>query len=149
VGAVGSLRGLCEFGGCEGNRARRMDLGRAVSRAGFFGEPLFEDDWARYLWDGRQLIVSGNPYATAPVDHFADDNVPEPFRRLLDEINNPMRQRSTAPVCQFAFALSHLIAPAHLWPLKLLLLAADLLTLALLLGLSRGGMRCFTHGAHC
>ena len=104
--------------------------------AGFFGEPLFEDDWARYLWDGRQLIVSGNPYATTPVDHFADNNVPEPFRRLLDEINNPDAPTIYGPVCQFAFALSHLMAQAQLWPLKLILLAADLLSLALLLRLA-------------
>ncbi len=104
--------------------------------AGFFGEPLLEDDWARYLWDGRQLVVSGNPYATAPAAHFADKTVPGPFQRVLDEINNPDVSTIYAPVCQYAFALSHLIAPAKLWPWKLILLVADLLTLALLLRLA-------------
>ena len=101
--------------------------------AGFFGEPLLEDDWARYLWDGRQFVVSGNPYATTPAEHFADKTVPEPFERILDEINNPDVRTIYAPVCEYAFALSHVIAPGRLWPWKLMLLAADLLTLGLLL----------------
>ena len=103
--------------------------------AGFLGEPVLEDDWARYLWDGRQFVVSGNPYATAPSEHFADTSVPEPFQRVLSEINNPSVPTVYAPVCEYAFALSHMIAPAKLWPWKLMLLAADLLTLALLLRL--------------
>ena len=101
--------------------------------AGFFGEPLLEDDWARYLWDGRQMAISGNPYATAPAAHFADKTVPEPFQRLLDEINNPDLPTIYAPVCEYAFAVSHWIAPAKLWPWKVILLTADLLSLALLL----------------
>jgi hypothetical protein len=140
VGAAWVLLGFAWF--CAGAADAKAILraiwiwGVLFRVAGFFGEPLLEDDWARYLWDGRQLIASGNPYATAPADHFADDNVSEPFRRVLDEINNPDAPTIYGPVCQFAFALSHLIAPAQLWPLKLLLLAADLLTLALLLRLA-------------
>ena len=103
--------------------------------AGFFGEPLLEDDWARYAWDGRQMVVSGNPYATAPSDHFTDESVPEQFQRVLDEINNPDVPTIYAPICQYAFGLSHLIARGKLWPWKLIVLAADLLTLGLLLRL--------------
>ena len=100
--------------------------------AGFLGEPLLEDDWARYLWDGRQLVVAGNPYATTPAEHFGDKTVPEPFQRVLSEINNPDVPTVYAPVCEYAFAISHLIAPGKLWPWKLIVLLADLVTLLML-----------------
>src|SRR5688500_12583685 len=40
--------------------------------AGFFANPVLEDDWARYLWDGREFARTGNPYQTVPAEHFAD-----------------------------------------------------------------------------
>ena len=120
---------------CEGRSVLRAlwIWGVMFRVAGFFGEPVMEDDWARYLWDGRQLVVSGNPYADTPADHFGDDMVPQEFGRVLSEINNPEVPTVYAPVCEYAFALAHLIAPAKLWPWKLILLAADLATLTLLI----------------
>ncbi len=140
VGVAWALLGVAWW--CAREMARAQVLravwiwGVCFRAAGFFGEPLLEDDWARYLWDGREFVVSGNPYATAPAEHFADKSVPEPFQRVLSEINNPDLPTIYAPVCEYAFAASHLIAPAKLWPWKLLLLTADLLTLALLLRLA-------------
>src|ERR1043165_1728884 len=29
---------------------------------GFFGQPIYEDDFNRYLWDGRAFALTGNPY---------------------------------------------------------------------------------------
>ena len=104
--------------------------------AGFLGAPVLEDDWARYLWDGRQFAMTGNPFADAPADHFADARVPAEFQRVLDEINHPQWPTIYAPGCQFAFLAAHAIAPARLWPLKLILISADLLALALLLRLT-------------
>ena len=103
--------------------------------AGFFASPVLEDDWARYLWDGREFARTGNPYQTAPAEHFADPTVPPEFGRILDEINHPQWRTIYAPGCQLAFLASYAIAPAQLWPLKLILIAADLLVLALLLRL--------------
>ena len=103
--------------------------------AGFFSHPVLEDDWARYLWDGREFARTGNPYLTTPAQHFTDQTVPPEFQRLLDEINHPQWRTIYAPGCQLAFLASHAIAPAQLWPLKLILIAADLLVLALLLRL--------------
>lgn len=103
--------------------------------AGFFGNPILEDDWARYLWDGREFARTGNPYLTTPAEHFADRTVPAPFQRLLDEINHPQLPTIYPPGCQLAFVASYAIAPAQLWPLKLILVGADLLLLALLLRL--------------
>lgn len=101
--------------------------------AGFLGEPLLEDDWARYLWDGREFALTGNPYSSTPATHFANKDIPEKFARLLDQINNPDLSTIYGPVCQIAFLASYTIAPGELWPLKLLLLAADLAALWLLL----------------
>jgi hypothetical protein len=103
--------------------------------AAAWAEPVFEDDWARYLWDGRQLALTGNPYASAPAEHFSDKNVPPAFQRLLDEINHPQLPTIYGPLAQGSFALSYAMAPGQLWPLKLLLAAADFLSLALLLKL--------------
>jgi hypothetical protein len=101
--------------------------------AGFLGEPVLEDDWARYLWDGREFALTDNPYSSTPRDHFATKDLPEKFARLLDEINNPDLPTIYGPLCQVAFLVSYFVAPGDLWPLKLILLVADLATLALLL----------------
>ena len=139
VGMAWALLGMAWWSSCElwTHEVKQALLiwGVCFRVAGFLGEPLLEDDWARYLWDGRQMIVSGNPYATSPAEHFADKTVPEPFQRVLNEINNPDVPTVYAPVCEYAFAISHLIAPGKLWPWKLIVLTADLLTLAMLLRL--------------
>lgn len=106
-----------------------------IRAAAIWAQPVFEDDWARYLWDGRQFALTGNPYASAPAEHFADERVPPAFERLLDEINHPHLPTVYAPLPQLAFALSYAVAPAQLWPWKLLLTAADFLSVALLLKL--------------
>lgn len=112
---------------------RRVLLWALVFRAiGVAAEPVLEDDHYRYLWDGRSLAITGNPYADAPADHFADASVPERFQHVLDEINHPTVPTIYGPVAQVLFAAGYSIAPAELWPLKALLLALDLVTLVLL-----------------
>lgn len=101
----------------------------ALRVVGFLGAPVLEDDFWRYLWDGRMFALTGNPYATAPLAHFADAMLPGRFQEILDQINHPDVPTIYGPGCQFAFALSYWIAPGQLWPWKLLLLGADLLTL--------------------
>lgn len=104
-----------------------------VRIVGCFAVPLFEDDWFRYLWDGRQLAVFGNPYGRPPSASFADQALPDDFQAILSNINYPEVPTIYGPVCQFAFGLSYWIAPAQLWPLKLILIGADLMALWLLL----------------
>ena len=106
--------------------------------AGFFATPVLEDDWFRCLWDGRMLALTGNPYASAPIASFGDPTVPEPFQRILDQVNHPDVPTIYGPVCQYAFAASYAVAPGQLWPWKLLLLAADLLALGMLRRLGGG-----------
>jgi hypothetical protein len=104
--------------------------------AGLAGQPVLEDDWYRYLWDGRVFAVEGNPYAKPPGAWFGDRTLPEPFQEVLDHINYPDVPTIYGPVCQSAFLLAYWISPGSLWPLKLILLAADLVTLRLLLNLT-------------
>lgn len=110
----------------------------ALRMVGFFGEPILEDDWYRYLWDGRMFGSTGNSYDKAPALFFSDPGVPEKFQAILDGINHPEVPTIYGPVCQWAFLISYWIAPAELWPLKLILISADLLTLALLGRMIRG-----------
>src|SRR3954452_13601957 len=42
---------------------RWMLAGAVVFRLiGFLGQPIYEDDFYRYLWDGRAFALTGNPY---------------------------------------------------------------------------------------
>ena len=66
--------------------------------------------------------------------HFDDPALPDRFRVVLDNINHPDVKTIYGPGCEAAFLLSYWIAPGQLWPWKLLLFGADLLTLRLLTG---------------
>ncbi len=105
---------------------------------GIAGAPVLEDDFYRYLWDGRNFAVSGNPYGDRPIDHFLDTDLTEDFEVILDGINHPELPTIYGPVNQFAFLASYVVAPGKLWPLKLLLLLADLATLVILLRFGAG-----------
>ncbi len=99
---------------------------------GFLGEPLFEDDYYRYLWDGYQLIIHGNPYLHAPEALFDDPGIPPSFQFILGNINYPEIPTVYGPGLQFLFGLCYWIAPAELWPLKVLLIGFDVLLIWLL-----------------
>ncbi|HYZ86084.1 MAG TPA: hypothetical protein VE621_16865 [Bryobacteraceae bacterium] len=97
---------------------------------GFFGAPIYEDDWNRYLWDGRTMATTGNPYGKAPEQWFGEE-LPEPFDDVLGRINFPGIPTIYGPVCQFSFLLAYWMAPGRLWSLKLVYLLADLALMVL------------------
>ena len=99
---------------------------------GFWGLPVYEDDFYRYLWDGRTVALGGNPYLHPPAEAFGDDSLPPKFQNILDRINFPSVPTIYGPVCQAAFAAAYWMDPGELWPLKLIFLCADLATLLLL-----------------
>jgi hypothetical protein len=105
----------------------------ALHAIGFFGQPIFEDDYFRYLWDGRQFAVTGNPYGVPPAVFFADASVPDSFQSILNQINHPHVPTIYGPVCEYVFLIAHWIAPAQLWPIKIILIGAELIALGLLL----------------
>jgi hypothetical protein len=93
---------------------------------------VLEDDFYRFLWDGRMFAISGTPYGKAPADYFHEPGLGERFEWILNGINHPDLPTVYGPVCQLAFLAAYLIAPGRLWPLKLMLIAADLTAIALL-----------------
>ncbi len=101
---------------------------------GLMAEPVLEDDHHRFLWDGRIMALTGDPYRRAPAEFFQDPTVEPRFQRVLDQINNPGLTTVYGPVCQLGFALGYVVAPAQLWPWKLVLIGAEL---AVLLALRR------------
>ncbi len=97
-----------------------------------FAQPLLEDDHFRYLWDGYITATTGQPYALAPSAYFANEATPLVMQDVLSGINNPDVPTIYGPVLQALFALCYWLAPASLWPFKLVLLCALLGILLLL-----------------
>jgi len=93
---------------------------------GFLGEPIFEDDFYRFLWDGRMFAVAGSPYGSAPSELFGDPGLNERFESILNQVNHPQIPTLYGPVFEFAFLASYWIAPGELWALKLILIGAEL-----------------------
>ena len=106
---------------------------------GLFGDPIFEDDFYRYLWDGYRTVTVSDPYGVAPEAFFADPAVPARFQTILGQINYPEVPTIYGPVLQWLFALGYVIAPGEVWPLKLLLCLADVALLRLLARLAPPG----------
>ncbi len=101
------------------------------------GEPLFEDDYYRYMWDGYQTATIGNPYLLPP-SYFFDEDVPLHFESILSLINYPDVATVYGPFSQWIFALAYHIDAAAVWPLQLLAGIADILVLCALYALGAG-----------
>ena len=104
----------------------------ALGAIGMLTQPLLEDDHFRYLWDGYITATTGKPFAHAPSHYFSDASVPVVMHDALNGINNPDVPTIYGPVLQALFALCYWIAPAALWPLKLVLLGAQVAVVLLL-----------------
>ncbi|MEI1279772.1 hypothetical protein V6Z05_15685 [Leptospira venezuelensis] len=89
-----------------------------------FSTPIFEDDWARYLWDGWVSSEKGSPYGITPESFFGES---DPTRtELLSRINHPDWPTIYGPVLEIYFYLIHFLFPWKLWALKLFLLVPDI-----------------------
>jgi hypothetical protein len=107
---------------------------------GFLGDPLWEDDFFRYLWDGYRFYEAGTPYGIAPSEFFGDGTIPDKFRHLLARINYPNVPTIYGPTAEYSFLLGHLLAPAKVWPLQLFYIVVDLALIMILLRLASGGL---------
>lgn len=118
----------------------------------FFGtDPILEDDWRRYLWEGAAGASGVDPYAYAPaagmeVTAFGTPAAPsadpsvEALRRLgapyLDypeRVNHPYLTSIYPLPAQWAFRMAHAIAPFSLDAFRFVLLIAEAVSFALLL----------------
>lgn len=103
---------------------------------GWCGQPILEDDYFRYLWDGYRLATQGTPYGQAPSAFFSDTTVDKALVPALDQINHPDIPTLYGPAFEYVFGLAYWLAPGQLWPLKLLLSGIDMGLIVLLLRLT-------------
>ena len=105
----------------------------------FVSEPILEDDYQRYLWDGAVTMSGHNPYALSP--YLArQPGAPSAYGNLAQEsglvaqrINHPELKTIYPPVAQGAFALAHIVKPWSLTAWRTVILFCDLATLVLIL----------------
>ena len=106
-----------------------------------FSTPMLEDDHYRYLWDGAVSANGFNPYRYAPEEIASlADGIPTALqdlaadgRNVFDRINHPDLRTIYPPVAQAAFAVAYLVKPWSLFAWRAVILAVDLVILALLL----------------
>jgi len=103
---------------------------------GLAGGPFYEDDFYRYLWDGYRFATAGTPYGAAPEEFFVDPGVAPAMQAVLDRVNYPELPTIYAPVTQATFLLGYWLQPGSVTPLQVILIALDLLVVALLLRLA-------------
>jgi hypothetical protein len=113
----------------------------------FFTEPALEDDYNRYLWEGALTAHAISPYAVSPLEarrappetllgRLAQEGEP-----VLARVNHPDLRSNYPPIAQAAFALAYLISPWNLAAWRLVALASDMVTMALLLVLLKDAGR--------
>ncbi len=101
-----------------------------------FSNPIQEDDFYRYLWDGKVVASGLNPYSIAPsavlrrqegsdayVQLLESDQA---FSLILSRVNHPDVPTIYPPLAQGVFALAALVAPGSLVGLRLIFLTFDL-----------------------
>ena len=116
----------------------------------FHSNPVLEDDWHRYLWDGASVAHGVDPYEFAPAEAAATDLFGEdvslsddPKLRQLQElarenqtvhsrINYPYLKTIYPPLPQAAFGVAHIIAPYNLNGWRGILLVVDLISFCLI-----------------
>ncbi len=108
-------------------------------------QPILEDDFYRYLWDGAVTAHGHNPYTIRPADaREGGEGVSPELLALaqgsgivLQRVNHPELGTIYPPVSQAIFALAHALAPWSRAGLLTLYYAADCAAFALLLALLR------------
>jgi len=123
----------------------RLGMGVIVSFAVLFrltllfSQPIQEDDFYRYLWDGKVVASGLNPYLVAPLtvrNPAASDEEAQRFAHLarqdenmaqiLARVNHPHVPTIYPPLAQGIFALAAWLAPGSLLALRLVLFGFDL-----------------------
>jgi alpha-1,6-mannosyltransferase len=107
----------------------------------FASQPILEDDYQRYLWDGAVTAHAMNPYETAPravveagPAHALSELAAE-SGLVVRRINHPLLTTIYPPVAQAAFALAYMISPWSLAAWRAVLMVCDAATLFFLLAL--------------
>ena len=112
-------------------------------------EPIQEDDFYRYLWDGKVVASGLNPYRFTPrevsVARADESSALQTYRAVADDgfahvlarVNHPHVPTVYPPLAQAAFGLAAGLAPGSLTALRVGLLLLDLGIVVALVGLLR------------
>lgn len=98
-----------------------------------FAQPLFDDDYFRFLWDGYQLIHGESPYSSSPAANFARTDLSEPWHDVLAQINHPEVPTIYGPFLQAIFALAVSLGGAQPVGLQAVFCGVDLMLIGVLL----------------
>ncbi len=114
-------------------------IGLAARLVLMTSQPILEDDYQRYLWDGAVVAEGLNPYLKSP-DEIRTSITDAPLQALKEQagpvfkrINHKDLTTIYPPLAQVAFALAHFISPFNLTAWRGVLLFADIATFALLM----------------
>jgi len=141
---------IAESLACDRQEVRQIMIcivaaGLVARLALFASEPILEDDYQRYLWDGAVTASGHNPYAMSPYEARKEGSaladLAHEGEQVTSRINHSSLKTVYPPVTQGAFALAHLIKPWSLTAWRSVLLIFDLVTLTLLLLLLREAAR--------
>ena len=103
---------------------------------GLFCDPLLDDDYFRYLWDGYVFATTGNPYVTIPASYFSV-GLPADMEMILNRINYPDIPTIYGSLCQYLFLIANYFRPHQVFVLKALLLCANTMSALMMLRLTR------------
>ena len=104
-------------------------------------QPVLEDDYYRYLWDGAVTANGYNPYIYSPLDAMEQTNtgLPKVIFELSNEsgdiiknINHPHIRTIYPVLSQFVFAAAYLLSPWEYFSWKILLLIFEIVLLIFL-----------------
>ena len=114
-------------------------VGLAARLVLLISQPILEDDYQRYLWDGAVVAEGLNPYLRSP-EEIRTSITDGPLQALKEQaglvfkrINHKDLTTIYPPLAQAAFVLASTIAPFSLTAWRGVLLLADIVTFALLL----------------
>lgn len=95
----------------------------------FITFPYYEDDWARYLWDGYIFYKTGSPYSSVPIDWFSYFSEEDIENYILSKIGFPHYPTIYFPIYQVFFLISYILFGWSLWGLRIIFFIFDLGTL--------------------
>jgi alpha-1,6-mannosyltransferase len=99
---------------------------------GLVSKPVFENDWARFLWDGWLTVNGHDPFQSVPMDWFSHTDLPVAMSHVLDQVNHPQLHTVYGPFTQAMFAVAAWFCPGSLVVFKTVLATADLAIVAVL-----------------
>ncbi|TGN07155.1 hypothetical protein [Leptospira ilyithenensis] len=94
-----------------------------------FSNPIWEDDWARYLWEGGLVSNGISPYLYSPESFFSENTkllFDETGSEILSRINHPDWTAIYFPLIEVYFSLVHKLSYYSLIALKIGYILFDL-----------------------